>query len=100
MGIYPIRRFILEPRSLKCRDCGVDFEFDAGQADYFNSRGLENYPARCPQCSADNKARQNAERVMTPIICCQCGAEDFVPFQPRDHASVLCHTCYQAQKER
>ena len=85
---------MLDVCTLKCRDCGVEFEFDAGQADYFNDRNLEHYPARCPQCSADNKAKRN----MTAIVCSQCGAEDSVPFVPRDYGNVLCHDCHAKNK--
>jgi len=92
---------MLEPKeNLSCRDCGALFEFDQGQADYFNSRGLEHYPARCEQCRVDNKAKRNAERTMTAIVCSRCGAEDSVPFVPRDYGNVLCRQCHQESKNR
>ena len=46
-------------RTLRCRDCGVDFVFTAGEQAFFAEKGLLNEPQRCPGCRAA-KRRERA----------------------------------------
>jgi CxxC-x17-CxxC domain-containing protein len=89
-----------EDKSLKCRDCGSDFIFTAGEQEFYQQKGLMNQPSRCPACRA---ARRNATgggrsergpREMHTVICAECGAETQVPFLPKNDRPVYCSTCY------
>ena len=40
-----------EDKTLKCRDCGNDFVFTAGEQEFYASRGFENEPSRCKEFS-------------------------------------------------
>jgi len=39
-------------RTLTCRDCGREFLFTAGEQEFYQTRGLQNEPRRCPECRA------------------------------------------------
>jgi len=89
-----------EDKSLKCRDCGSDFIFTAGEQEFYQQKGLMNQPSRCPACRS---ARRNATgggrsergpREMHTVICAECGAETQVPFLPKNDRPVYCSTCY------
>src|SRR3979411_2578264 len=43
-------------QTLRCRECGVDFVWTAGEQEFYASRGLTNAPSRCP---ARRGARQD-----------------------------------------
>lgn len=51
-----------ETKSIECCDCGITFDFDAGEQAYFWSKGLAD-PKRCPACRKYRRqvvARSNA----------------------------------------
>ena len=97
--------------SLRCRDCGRDFVFTAGEQEFYASRGLTNTPSRCPECRSARKAQQGGssygggsrgggdrgERQMYTAQCSSCGREARVPFQPRGERPVFCSDCYRQQ---
>ena len=35
-------------KTLTCSDCGMEFAFDAGEQEFFASKGFVNEPGRCP----------------------------------------------------
>ncbi len=39
---------MFEDKVLKCRDCGVDFEFTAREQEFYAEKGFQNEPGRCP----------------------------------------------------
>ena len=93
-----------EDKTLKCRECGNDFVFTAGEQEFYQQKGLLNQPGRCPSCRA---ARRNASsgmggggrsergpREMHMVICAECGVETQVPFLPKNDRPVYCSTCY------
>lgn len=41
-------------KTLKCRDCGMDFVFTAGEQEFFQQKGFSE-PTRCPACRAARK---------------------------------------------
>ena len=52
---------MFEDKVLKCRDCGVDFEFTAREQEFYAEKGFQNEPGRCPSCrSAVNNAATSA----------------------------------------
>ena len=89
-------------RTLTCRDCGREFLFTAGEQEFYQSRGLQNEPRRCPECRA---ARRQADgngraRVMHDVICSNCGKPTQVPFVPTGARPVYCLDCFQTVGRR
>ncbi len=89
-------------QTLRCRECGRDFEFTVGEQEFYASRGLMNTPSRCPECRQARKASMGggygadrAPRQMYTATCSSCGGEARVPFQPRGDKPVYCSNCFQ-----
>ncbi|MDA8186739.1 MAG: zinc-ribbon domain containing protein [Dehalococcoidales bacterium] len=98
-------------KTLKCRDCGADFVFTAGEQEFYAARGLQNEPGRCPECrSARRSQRSNgsswgtsysrAPREMHSAICASCGAQTQVPFVPKNDKPIYCSPCYDKVRQR
>jgi len=88
-------------KSLVCRECGQEFLFTAGEQEFYQTKGLQNEPGRCPDCrQARKRARSyggdSRVREMHPITCDQCGAESEVPFVPRLGRPTYCSDCYSS----
>ncbi len=88
--------------TLRCRDCGNDFVFTAGEQKFFEERGLMHKPSRCPECRAARKnggggnySGERGPRQMYVATCSNCGQEARVPFQPRGDKPVYCSDCFQ-----
>lgn len=94
-------------KTLRCRECGRDFVFTAGEQEFYQLKGLLNEPARCPECRALRKTQRmgqdgpgggrdgaRAAREMHPAVCAECGAQTLVPFLPRGDKPVYCSTCF------
>jgi len=86
-----------EDKDLKCRECGIDFVFTAGEQAFFAEKGLMNEPQRCPECRAARRRERlgREPREMHPVICAACGAETTVPFVPRYERPVYCSACFE-----
>jgi len=99
-------------KTLTCRDCGNTFTFTEGEQDFYSQKGYSE-PMRCPDCRAAKKAARNSgygdsygsygggggsygrsERVMTQVVCANCGRDTEVPFVPRGDKPVYCSDCY------
>ncbi len=97
-------------QTLRCRECGMDFIWTAGEQEFFASRGLVNAPSRCPSCRQARKAAGNngggggggfgggsrAPREMHEVTCASCGGVARVPFVPRGDRPVYCSECFRA----
>jgi CxxC-x17-CxxC domain-containing protein len=87
-------------KTLKCRECGSDFVFTAGEQEFYQQKGLMNQPGRCPSCRAARRqssggaGRERAPREMHTVICAECGVETQVPFLPKNDRPVYCSSCY------
>lgn len=81
---------------LKCRECGGDFTFTAGEQEFYAMKGLQNEPQRCPACRAVKRQQRygTAPREMHQVVCSECGEPATVPFVPRNDRPVYCSTCY------
>lgn len=95
---------------LRCRDCGADFVFSAGEQEFFSLKGLTNEPARCPSCRALRRSQREGgggypsqgsgggyereRRELHPATCAQCGQQTMVPFLPRGDRPVYCSNCF------
>ena len=112
-------------KTLSCRDCGANFEFTAGEQEFFASKGFTHEPSRCPDCRSARKRNtgggfaggggsggggggyggggggggfERRERQMFPAVCAQCGIDTQVPFQPRGDRPVYCSDCFALQR--
>ncbi len=93
--------------TLRCRECGQDFIFTAGEQEFYQQKGLMNNPSRCPSCRQVRKSsagggyggasHAHGDRPMYTAICASCGREARVPFQPRGDRPVYCSDCFQQQ---
>ncbi len=83
-------------KTIKCRECGTQFLFTAGEQAFFAEKGLLNEPQRCPECRAQRRRdRQGGQaREMHPVVCASCGVSTTVPFIPRYDRPVYCSTCF------
>lgn len=92
-----------QDQNLTCRDCGSQFVWTASEQEFYQQKGFQHAPVRCPSCRAAKKSRMNDNegrpRQSYPITCSQCGKEDTVPFEPRDGRPVLCKDCFRKQRE-
>ncbi len=94
-----------QDQTLSCRDCGKEFVWTASEQEFYQQKGFQNAPVRCPECRALKKARlggdrggRGGERQSFEITCAVCGNKDTVPFQPRGDRPVLCRDCFRKQR--
>ncbi len=92
-----------EEKTLRCRDCGLEFVFTAGEQEFYSSHGLQNDPSRCQQCRVVRRRNRNTDaarpREMHTVTCAECSAETQVPFEPTEGRPVYCRECYAKQKK-
>jgi CxxC-x17-CxxC domain-containing protein len=84
--------------TLKCKDCGNDFVFTAGEQEFYAEKGFQNQPQRCKSCRDARKNNGAPKREMFETVCANCGGVAKVPFQPNSDKPVYCSTCYAALK--
>ncbi len=99
---------MFEDKGLKCRDCGADFVFTAGEQEFYAEKGFQNEPVRCSVCRSARKQGggsggnrnqgQGGERQMYPTVCAECGCSTEVPFEPRNDRPVYCRDCFQKSR--
>ena len=90
---------MLQPCEIKCTDCGQTFQFTQEEAEYYNSKSLDNLPKRCKSCRQVRKDNQ-APRQMFPVTCAQCGKATTVPFEPKPDRPVYCSECYKSRQTK
>lgn len=86
-----------QDKNLTCKDCGKEFAWSAGEQKFYQDKGLQNAPSRCPDCRKQMKEKKT-NREMFPITCKECGKPGEVPFEPKDPNDVLCAECFSARK--
>ena len=84
-------------KALRCVACGADFVFSAREQEFYQSKGFENDPARCPECRTARKAGRRGNREMTEVSCAACGVVTEVPFKPTGTKPVYCRDCFAAR---
>lgn len=95
----------MQDKTMKCKDCGKDFVWTAGEQQFYQDKGFSNPPSRCADCRKANKnasfggggGGNRGPRQDFPITCSKCGKADTVPFQPKG-PDVLCRDCFKASK--
>jgi len=95
---------IVQDKILKCRDCGQEFVFTAGEQEFFAEKGFSE-PIRCSSCRAarrstrgEDRPTASREREMHPAECGRCGKPTQVPFEPRGDRPVYCSDCFSAER--
>ncbi len=87
-------------KTLKCKDCGADFPWTASEQEFYEKKGFDNQPARCPKCRQDKKQKMAAGRQMYDVTCAKCGKPTQVPFQPKGDRPVYCLECFREMKNQ
>lgn len=89
-------------KSLACRDCNKEFIFSVAEQEFYQQKGLQNEPRRCPECRSvrrrSNSGFAGSTRPMYEAVCASCGTPTQVPFQPRQERPVYCSPCFSKQK--
>ena len=90
-------------KTIRCRDCGMDFVFSGGEQQFYAEKGLMNEPQRCQSCRAIAKQNRalglgtggnGGQREMHAAVCAECGGQALVPFLPRNDRPVYCSSCF------
>lgn len=85
-----------QDKTLKCKDCGDDFTWTAGEQEFFFSRGFKNKPTRCKECRKKN--RQKVEMEYFRVTCSSCGQVGDVMLKPGNpEAVVYCKNCFDVK---
>jgi CxxC-x17-CxxC domain-containing protein len=101
-------------KTIACRDCQTDFVFTVGEQEFYEQKGFNNEPTRCPACRQTRKSSggggqrnrdsyggggySSGPREMHSATCAACGKEAQVPFVPRGDKPVYCSDCFQEQR--
>ena len=83
-----------EDKILKCKDCGNEFVFTAGEQEFYAEHGFQNEPQRCKVCRDARKAALRGPREYFTAVCAACGKEAKVPFEPKADRPVYCSECF------
>ena len=83
-----------EDKTLKCKECGNEFVFTAGEQEFYAERGFQNEPQRCKTCRDARKNNARSPREFFTATCARCGGEAKVPFQPKTDRPVFCSECF------
>ena len=95
---------------LKCRDCGEEFLFTAGEQAFYKERGFQHEPTRCRSCRDKRKTDGGGNRATSAstgssgsreffeAVCSNCGVTTQVPFRPTPGKPVYCRDCFQSSR--
>ena len=98
-------------KMLNCVDCGREFIFSSGEQQFYEQKGFQNKPNRCPDCRQARKQmrgngggagggggdRTGRPREMFTATCSGCGGVAEVPFNPRGDKPVYCRDCFASR---
>ena len=51
-----------QDKDLSCKECGAEFAFTSSEQAFYDEKGFQNEPSRCPACRAARKAQNNNNR--------------------------------------
>jgi len=89
---------MFQDKTLKCKECGADFVFTAGEQEFYAEKGFQNEPQRCKACRDARKNAAKGTREMFDAVCAECGKACKVPFNPTDGKPVYCSECFAARR--
>lgn len=58
-------------KTLKCKECGNEFIFSAGEQEFYAQRGFVNEPQRCKACRDARKNANGTAREMFTAVCAE-----------------------------
>ena len=62
-----------ENKTLICKDCGNEFDFTAGEQEFYAEKGFTNEPQRCKSCrDARKQTRDDASRTTRELFETTC----------------------------
>ena len=64
-----------QDKTLKCKECGNDFVFTAGEQEFYAEKGFQNEPQRCKTCRDARKNATREPREMFTTVCHKCGKD-------------------------
>lgn len=88
---------MFQDKTLKCKDCGRDFVFTAGEQEFYAEKGFVNEPQRCKDCRDAKKSTRGSKETYE-ATCHACGGIARIPFKPRDDRPVYCSECFAKQR--
>ena len=91
---------MFEDKTLKCKECGADFIFTAGEQEFYAEKGFQNEPQRCKACRVARKNAARGPREFFTATCAACGGEARVPFEPKSDRPVYCSECFAKMREQ
>jgi len=86
---------MFEDKELECKECGKKFLFSAAEQEFFQKRGFQHEPARCPECR--KKKRESLEKQMLEITCAHCGKKAKVLLEIKKNVPVYCRDCFEKE---
>ena len=99
--VFQKRGFIMfEDKTLKCKECGAEFVFTAGEQEFYAEKGFQNEPQRCKACRDARKNAARGPREFFTATCAACGGEARVPFEPKSDRPVYCSECFAKMREQ
>jgi len=88
-----------EDMPMQCVECGADFVHSARDQEFYQEKGYQNLPKRCPDCRRARKQRAaSGPREMHEATCSDCGKVARVPFPPTQGKPVYCDECFQRHR--
>lgn len=85
---------------IKCKDCGEEFVFTAGEQEFYAEMGFDSAPLRCKKCRHLHKSGSGRKKILYEVVCAGCGKVESVPFEPRHDKPVYCSECYRKRTQR
>ena len=91
---------MFEDKTLKCKECGAEFVFTAGEQEFYAEKGFQNEPQRCKACRDARKNAARGPREFFTATCAACGGEARVPFEPKSDRPVYCSEGFAKMREQ
>ena len=91
---------VFTDKTMNCEDCGNEFIFTTGEQEFYAEKGFKNEPKRCNECRNLRKRERRGSRpkILSTVVCANCGNETQVPFEPKMGKPVYCRECFDAQR--
>jgi len=86
-----------EDKEIICKECGNKFLFSASEQEFFQRKGFQHEPARCPDCR--KAKRKQLEKEMIEIECAKCGKKTKALLDIKKNLPIYCRDCFEKLKE-
>lgn len=82
-------------KTMTCCMCQTNFDFTAGEQEFFYHKGLTNEPKRCANCRVLARLSRKGKDTSstTSLNCDKCSTFVIVPFKPNGTKPVYCMSC-------